>query len=55
LGQGGTYLRELLSFELAFKHTVVDTQTIVFEEGADTLAAAVISNVVGNNGQHGVT
>jgi hypothetical protein len=49
-GQSGTYLRKLLPIELAFKHAVVDTQTIVFEEGADTLAAAVISNIIGNNG-----
>jgi hypothetical protein len=54
-GQGGTYLRKLLPIELAFKHTVVDAQTIIFEEGADTLTAAVISNVIGNHGQHGVT
>src|SRR5262249_25525506 len=55
LSQGGTYLHKLLPIELAFKHTVVDAQTVVFEERADTLAAAVISNVVGDNGQHSVT
>ena len=55
LGQGGRYLRKLFPIELAFKHTVVDAQTVVFEECADTLAAAIISNVISNNGQHSVT
>jgi hypothetical protein len=55
LGKGGRYLRKFFPIELAFKHTVVDAQTIVFEECADTLAAAVISNVVSDNGQHRVT
>jgi len=54
-GKGGTYLHKLFPLELAFKHTVVDAQTVVFEERADTLAAAVISNVVGDNSQHSVT
>jgi hypothetical protein len=54
-GQSGTDLRKLLPLELTFKHTVVDAQTIVFEEGTDPLAAAVIGNVIGDHGQHGVT
>jgi hypothetical protein len=55
LGQGGRHLRKFFPIELAFKYTVVDAPTVVFEECADTLAAAVISNVVGDNGQHRVT
>jgi hypothetical protein len=50
LGELLTQARKLLTFQLTLEHAKVDAPAVVGEERADGITAAVVDNVIGDDG-----